>query len=161
MRSVFSVGSAVLRVVEIPGDVSRYIYSGPMTAQTFEILRSHGIRHAKGQTIVLADVRFLVPLASKFQSFKPRLNAARFAPTAAMVCYPELHRLWQSYVLQGAKDGVARAIFTDFYEAEAWARRLLPAPLAHQLGPPPQQFRSLQKGQACIEQISCELLPGQ
>ena len=119
MRYEFKGASLVLTQI---GNVVQATYSGPMTTDAFNVLRSKGIGRSVDYAAAVIDVRAVVPLGLDLQEVAQHRMLQKAAPPGAFVVNPDQYAFWSEYAILGARLGYARAVFVSYAEGLEWAQ---------------------------------------
>lgn len=143
---------AYLRLTSIGGGVVSATYGGPMTTETFNVLRSRGIGLAYGYAAAVIDTRAIVPLGLDLHEVSQQRQLQRIAPPGAFAVCPSQYDLWADFAILGARLGYARAVFVTYQEAFEWARDMA----ACTLGSDSEPEHSMKKAQAACRDPLCD-----
>jgi hypothetical protein len=100
------------------------IYTGPISAQAFEVLRLGVLRETQGSPCAVIRMDGSLMLLSLPPVIGPGVYTGRSAPGAVIV-RADQYELWAEYSRRLASVGVMRAVFLDSHAALAyeWAER--------------------------------------
>lgn len=100
------------------------VYSGPMTRQAFDALRTEALQaSAKCAAYVVRLDRALLAMSDE-----PPVDDVSYAvdtPAGALIVRPDQYRFWQDYALKASKYGIVRTVWTEANArlAYEWALR--------------------------------------